>query len=410
MPKRRANGEGSQPYKRDDGRWQSIYTYIGKDGEHKRGSVSAQTKTECAKKLAVQTYNIFHGKFTEPSKMTVADWIMEWYKMFGEPHWKSNGTRMVHLSNIENHIIPALGSEMLQKLDTRHVQGFIDNLLISGKKTVTVHKIMEPLRGALKKAFALEMISKNPFDHIELPTVRQDEVVHLSRPEMMAVLEALPDNTHGRCCELILRTGLRKSEVAGLEWRDIDFEGQYNDGQGIIWVCRTKQYIKPIENGVKADHQILDVKPTKSRKGYRQIPMKPETHSLFQRQLAEQRKEALVAGSHWQGGRPDAPETPVFATRVGTVPDMAHARNALQRACEEAATRIVTLHPLRHSCLTEMAKGGKVGLRTLAEIAGHEKPSFTAEKYLHSDLSAMSDALDVLGENLKKKQPKKRGQ
>jgi integrase len=63
----------------------------------------------------------------------------------------------------------------------------------------------------------------------------------------------------------------------------------------------------------------------------------------------------------------------------------------------------VTLHPLRHSSLTELAKGGKVDLRTLAEIAGHVKPSFTAEKYLHSDLDAMSDALDVLGEKLSKK-------
>ena len=315
--------------------------------------------------------------------------------MFGEPKWKSNGTRMVHLSNIKNHIIPALGGELLQKVDTRHVQYLVDSILRSGLEPVTVRKIMEPLRGALKKAYALEMIAKNPVDHIELPTVRQDEVVHLSRIEMQALLEALPNTTHGRCCELILRTGLRKSEVAGLEWRDIDL-----DGEGIMWVRRTKMYIKPIENGVKADHQILDVKPTKSKKGYRQIPIKPETLALFQRQLVEQRVEAMKAGALWQGGRPGAPETPVFATKVGTVPDMAHARNTLKHACEEAATRIVTLHPLRHSCLTAMAKGGRVDLRTLADIAGHVKPGFTAEKYLHSDLDAMSDAFDVLADKL----------
>jgi integrase len=236
---------------------------------------------------------------------------------------------------------------MLQKLDTRHVQYFLDNLLRSGKKPITVHKIMEPLRGALKKAFALEMIPKNPFDHIELPTARQDEVAHLSRPEMLALLDVLPDTTHGRCCELILRTGLRKSEVTGLEWRDIDYEGLYNGGVGIIWVRRTKQYIKPIENGVRADHQILDVKPTKSRKGYRQIPMKQETRKLFELQLEEQKRQRKTVGRLWQGGEPGSPETPVFATRAGTVPDMVQARNTLQRACEDAATRVVTLHPER---------------------------------------------------------------
>jgi integrase len=252
--------------------------------------------------------------------MPLAEWIMEWYRMFGEPRWKSNGTRTVHLCNIENHIIPAIGNEMLQKLDTRYVQNFLDHLLRSGKKPITVHKIMEPLRGALKKAFALEMIPKNPFDHLELPTVRQDEVAHLSRPEMLALLDALPDTTHGRCCELILRTGLRKSEVAGLEWRDIDYEGQYNGGVGIIWVRRTKQYIKPIENGVRADHQMLDVKPTKSRKGYRQIPMKQETRRLFELQLEEQKRQRKTAGRLWQGGEPGALETPVFATRADNVP------------------------------------------------------------------------------------------
>jgi integrase len=173
-------------------------------------------------------------------------------------------------------------------------------------------------------------------------------------------------------------------------------------------VRRTKQYIKPIENGIRADHQILDVKPTKSRKGYRQIPMKQETRKLFELQLEEQKRQRKTASRLWQGGEPGAPETPVFATRADTVPDMVQARNTLQRACEDAATRVVTLHPLRHSCLTEMAKGGKVDLRTLAELAGHEKPSFTAEKYLHSDLDAMSDALDVLGEKLTQPQPRKR--
>ncbi|MDR0396048.1 MAG: hypothetical protein LBH66_01935 [Oscillospiraceae bacterium] len=145
MPKRRANGEGSEPYKRTDGRWQAIYTYIGQDGQLKRGSVQAQTKAECARKLSEKTHSINTGRFTEPFKMTVGEWLMEWFRTFGEPRWKSNNTRAVHLMSIENHIFPALGSEMLQKLETRRVQGFIDSLLRSGKKPGSIHKICEPL-------------------------------------------------------------------------------------------------------------------------------------------------------------------------------------------------------------------------------------------------------------------------
>ncbi|MDR0396049.1 MAG: site-specific integrase [Oscillospiraceae bacterium] len=240
------------------------------------------------------------------------------------------------------------------------------------------------------------MISKNPFEHVEMPQMRQNEVVHLSQHELLALLDALPDTTHGCCCELILWTGLRKSEVAGLEWQDVDFN------EGVIYVKRTKQYLWSIENGVKADHQALDVRPTKSKKGFRRIPMKPETRKLFERQLAEQKRERLLYAKVWTGGYPGAPNMCVFATHVGTVPDMANARKTLRRACSEAETKLITLHPLRHSCLTAIARGGKVDLRTLAELAGHEKPSFTAEKYMHSDPFAMSDALDVLGERLKK--------
>jgi hypothetical protein len=115
-----------------------------------------------------------------------------------------------------------------------------------------------------------QKVPSNPCDKVVMPSMRQDEVKHLSGEEMAKLVLALPETTAGRASALILMTGLRSAEIAGLRWGDIDFEN------AVLQVRRTAHYQKTISNGVASKHQTLVISPAKTRKGFRELALMPQ--------------------------------------------------------------------------------------------------------------------------------------
>jgi integrase len=389
MAKRRANGEGSVPRQRKDGRWQSEYSYYDKDGNLARGTITAPTQTECVKKLQAALHKINVGTYTQPDKITFETWIMDWYRLYGEPCWKSQRTRVVHLTNIKKHLIPAFGKILLQKIQPPRLQAFFNSLTNEGYSTSTIHKIKEPLNGCMKKAHDLGMIAANPCDKIELPSIRKDEVEHLNHDEMQETLDALPNTTYGRACALILLTGLRKAECAGLQWGDVDFDNN------VIQVRRTACYGKVVHDGLMSDHQELIIQLAKTKKGFREIPLIPQAAQILRDQRNGQMKQYLKAGNFWTCSKAGEKDCWVFTTGIGTVLEMGNALRTLEKTLKTAEIHRVTLHPLRHSALTEINKNG-IDSKTLSEIAGHSKVAFTLQTYCHSDIEAKRKGMKSL--------------
>ncbi|GHU66493.1 site-specific integrase [Clostridia bacterium] len=389
MPKRRANGEGGIPCVRKDGRWQAHYTAYDKTGERILKTVMGRSQTECAKKIQDIVHQINTGVYVAPEKVTFKTWVMDWFKLYGEPRWNSQQTRKTHLQNIEKHLIPAFGRVRLQKLEPPRIQSFFNQLSKDGKKSATVRKIMEPMTGCLKKAAQLNMINSNPCDKVELPPLRQEEVKHLDHDEVEIVLGEFPDSTHGRICEFILHTGLRAAEIAGLQWADVDFKNR------LIHIKRTAHYQKLVENGVKAEHQSLVIAPTKTTNSDRDVPLNDDAVELLKVQLVVQRHENQ--NKRWKGGLPGAKLMWVFASKVGTCIQMDNTVRVLEQMLKGMEVKRVTVHPLRHSCFTEMNYSG-VDPRTISEIAGHKKVSFTLQVYVHSNIETKRGAVQKLQE------------
>jgi site-specific recombinase XerD len=126
-----------------------------------------------------------------------------------------------------------------------------------------------------------------------------------------------------------------------------------------------------VENGIRTKHEILVISPVKTRKGFRKIPLEDDMLALFEEQHQSQQEEYHHAGDLWQGDQPGADDMYVFTTAVGTVIQNRNMRRFLDEVTNECGLPHISIHPLRHSMLTELGHSG-ADPKTVAEIGGHE--------------------------------------
>ena len=180
--------------------------------------------------------------------------------------------------------------------------------------------------------------------------------------------------------ELALRTGLRKGELLGLRWEDLDLAG------GTASIRRTLQHTN--SGGLVA-------LPTKTQSSERRIALPTECLHSLEQHHARQRQEREAAGTHWKASgyvftRPDG--SPIEGATL------TRHFNALLR---RATLRRIRFHDLRHSAATLLLEQG-VELVVIKELLGHAHIGVTASVYAHVRLRLQRDAIDLLSRTLGK--------
>lgn len=389
MPKKRGNNDGSIR-QRKNGSWEARYVagYLP-DGKPDRKSLYAPTQEEAQKKLREVLRQLDRGEYVEPNKMTIGQWLDIWFSTYGLPRWREK-TAAVHRDNIRLHIKPALGNLLLQKIRSDHIQAFINRQVEQGAAPATIRKRIEPLKAALKQAFEDRLIPKNSADTIKLPMPEAPEIDFLSIAEQKALLQHLPDNTAGRALRFILGTGLRASELCGLQWGDIHGDR--------FTVKRSAQYVYSKRANKKEKQKaelVLSIAPTKTKAGRRTIPLTSATKGILADQKAAQRIARLEVGTYWQGEIPGSDECFVFASQAGTVFDRSNLARTLRASLKVAGLRNRGIHALRHTFATNAVRAG-MDMRTLSEILGHTKVAFTMQLYVHSDMDTKLAGLEAI--------------
>jgi len=377
---KRANSEG-HIRQRKDGRWEGQFV-AGRNpnGTLKRRSVYGATQAEVKTRLRDIAKQMEDGLYIEPTSITVGQWLSTWFDTYFLPNHRAS-TATVFLENIRTYLLPAFGSEKLQKLRTEQVQHFVNSH--SDKAPATVRKMHVVLRSALKQAVENELIPRNPADKVKLPKLEQKEIEFLNEQEQRALLEALPDTDNGRALRFILGTGLRVSELCGLRWRDVQPK-HFTVRQVIL---RTKDF-----TGEK--QTTLTATPPKSKAGQRDIPLTKTTQAILDIQRQEYRINRLRAGSAWEDN------DLVFCTPLGTPKDIRNLRRTLATALQKAGLKHRGLHALRHSFATNALRLG-MDARTLSAIIGHTKVAFTLQTYVHPDLESKQKIMDIMDEYLR---------
>ena len=245
--------------KRKDGRYRRKISLRKQTGSKKPKVIYGITPDELDKKYTDYKYNLLHGNIADSGNLTVFGYLDVWFKT----HKKRVST--LTASGYENYIYNHVkkddfGSILLKDLKPMHVETFYINeaekdrskknkkgkiikkvIGFSGKTILQEHRI---LHKALKQAVRNELIIKNPCDYVDAPKIEEYKVKIYNEDKFNILLESIENTEYEMPILLAGMCGLRRSEVFGLRWSDIDFEEEkISINQVAIYDKENKQWI-----------------------------------------------------------------------------------------------------------------------------------------------------------------------
>lgn len=372
---KRANGEGSI-YQRQDGRWTAAYYVPKPTGGESRRYVYGKTSDEVETKLVEIRNQVRSGAPVAPAGLTLARYLDEWMEQIAAPRIRPTTARS-YRDAIRRHLAPKLGRKRLGQLTARDVRHFVAGLNAAGVGSRTAQYAHGVLRAALEDAVREEIIPRNVAKLVRVPRPVKQKREPLSVPEVRILLKSVADHRLYAMFVVLAVLGIRRSEVLGLRWEDVDLE------RGVVEIRR----------GLHRVDGKLTVFPTKTRGSERAVPLPPIVLRTLRVHRTKQNAEREALGARW----PDLGY--VFTTPIGTPIDPRNCTRIVQTACDRAGLPPVRLHDLRHGCVTVLLDLG-VPPRTVMEIVGHTTMEMTMTVYGHVSLDAMRSALDGFGELL----------
>ena len=375
MAKKRKAGDGLIR-QRADGRWEGRYV-VGYDdhGYPKTKAVFGKSKRECAEKLAAlktQLGGIPSDKLRP--EMRFADWLDYWYETHCKPNIRTS-TQSGYEDRIRLHIKPELGKIPLNRLTQNELQQFYARLKKSGRKTRTeyygeglsdrmVRMCHATCRSALQRAVQDGLIRTNPAEGCKLPPKKAREMQVLARDELQRFLIQAKAEGYYELFLLDLATGLRRGELLGLKWSDINFESR---------TLEVKRQIQRV-NGMIQETAL------KTHNVYRKILLPSETVEILKQYKAGQTIESEY----------------VFPSPTGGIMEPDCARKMLKRVLQRAGLDEMRFHDLRHTFATLALQNG-VDVKTLSGILGHYSAGFTLDTYAHVTAQMQEDAAKKVG-------------
>jgi integrase len=252
-------------------------------------------------------------------------------------------------------IIPHLGAAKLQKLKPEHVQAWHRTLLDSGLSPRTIGHAHRLLSKVLNVAVKNGTLTRNVASVHRPPSAEDTELETLTREQAADVLTALEGHTLLPIVSLALASGMRRGELLGLQWGDIDLDS------GTLRV----------ERAIEETGAGLRLKPPKTKRGRRSISLPVESVTMLRAHKVQQMELRLLLG---QG--PIKRDTLVFSNVDGGLLRPRNVSKAWWRLVS------VSFHSLRHTHVSMLIRAG-VDILTISRRLGHSKAATTLDVYGH---------------------------
>jgi len=376
---KRANGEGSVYFRESDKKWVGSITHNGK-----RKVFYGKTKKEAREKMNTALYEQQKGTLPTTSKQTVAQFLDHWLentqKASVRPRTYERYEEVIRL-----HINPAIGRHQLQKLTAQHIEVFYTKKLEQGLSPRTVNTFHNILHKALDKARKLRLVGENVTELVDRPRVEDTEINPLSLEQIKALLVVSQGHSMEMLLTLALATGMRRGELMGLKWQDIDFE------KGTLQVRRI---LSRVPSKLKTEERKGYVEAaTKTKKSRRSIVIVAFALELLKRhkeKQQERQQEAKEKTTRW------VENDFVFRSGVGTP---LHPDNDIfvpfKALLKAANLPNIRFHDLRHSAATLLLSEG-VHPKIVQEILGHSNINITLNVYSHILPGMQQGAMDKI--------------
>lgn len=357
------------------------------DGRHTDGRRRVRyctvrgTKKDAQREMNRILHEIDQGTHVDPAKVTVGDYLKGWLKGLDV----SAKTLERYSEIVTNHLVPALGSHPLSKLKPMHIKTAWSEALESGRKdgkgglkAQTVLHHHRVLSKALRQAVKLEMLGRNPIDAVDAPTPLRPEIKVIDNAELAKLLRTAQTTRLYMPILLAATTGLRRGEVLGLRWKDIDLDGAS---------VTVSQSLEQTKAG-------LQFKGPKTRRSRRRLTLPALTVEALRRHDKAQKEERLKVGLGHNK------EALAFTTIDGDPINPRGFTKEFTRIVKRAKITAITFHGLRHSHITQLLQSN-VHPKIASERAGHASVAITMDIYSHVLPNMQQEAVNLIDASLR---------
>jgi integrase len=370
--RKRLNGEGTISGPRTDGRYVGAFYALTTAGTRKRVYVYGRTRAEAHERLVEAQSKANRGIPVPVQSWKLGPYLDYWLDNIVKPT-RRPATYALYEMMVRLHLKPALGKHPVKRLSVPIVQSFLNGQLQAGQSVRNVQIMRQTLSTALSRAMREELVLRNVARLVELPTWEPGIITPWSSAEAMAFLAASADDPLSGAFILLLLYGMRRGEVLGLRWQDIDFDTK---------MIHIRQQIQRVQGE-------LHIGPVKTRAGNRDLPLLGLAQNALARRKEVQAEDCANLGRTW------ADTGLVFTTGTGRPIEPRNLVRSFARICDHGGIRKISVHAIRHTTAS-LLKELRVPPRDAQVILGHANFSTTQQIYTHVDEAARFEAVTRL--------------
>ncbi|WP_158862013.1 site-specific integrase [Leifsonia sp. AG29] len=330
------------------------------------------TKAEAQKERAAALTEVTSGRWKGHQTTAVGEYLIAWLRDRVDGKRRPS-TAAMYRRYVEQDIIPALGRLRLAELRRAQVDKFIRDLERAGRGATTIRRIHATLSSALSTAETLDLVDYNAAAKVALPTVTKAKITMWEPSLANTFLTAAGGHRLGAMFELEVRTGLRRGELCGLRWSDVDFDNRELHARVQLSQVRGKVAEGPIKTESGQDRTVsLDSEAI---------------GALMVWKLRQDMERDAWGADYVESGR-------VFTYENGEQLRPDHVSRVFASLVAKAELPKIRFHDLRHLHASLLIAAG-VPLAVISKRLGHSTISITSDLYGHLLRDANRDAAEA---------------
>lgn len=383
-------GQGSirqQP----NGRWKATFS-AGQDREGGRARPSRvfDTRKQADVWLTEMRQKRNLGIRQSRERQTLTQFVDWW--LTNEAHLDKRESTVNHYRYaFKKYIEPRLGARFLDTIGAEEVLDLLGHLKAQGLGVQTLKRVRSYLSLFFENALGKRLVGHNPVKQVKVPKVTTADKSHKQDPLSLREVDSLFRSLKGTELEAVVTLavylGLRRGEILGLKWSDIDFE------ESTLSIERTLSEVSALlPDGTLITKVSLN--PPKTRNSRRTLPLPAEVVSLLRSQRSRQGRQRLIAGEVWQD------EDFVFTNGLGSALWPTNVATKFRKHLKQHGLRHIRFHDLRHTAATLMLKSGS-RLEEVSQALGHSSIVITKDVYASYLPTLSNRAVETLASALR---------
>jgi integrase len=348
---------------RKKGKGWEVAVFFGRDENGKQLRIwrTAPTRREAREIEASLQYERSTGSLVPGPRITVGEFLDRWLRDVCQvrvsPKTYANYTSIIRL-----HIMPSIGHVDLGKLTTPVVQAMVTRLhqkeRLAASTVCLVHRVLKTAMGV---AVDWKLVRENPARGVKLPRQENRSRRVLTIEELQRLMSAPMHDWLALSTLIAATTGMRRGEIAGLRWQNVDLAGGH---------LRVKSH------RVRVGTEVIEGRP-KTENSLRGIPIPEILRMALLRHQEEQETLRTLLGGQYLG------EDLVITSATSRPVDPTWMTNEFRKVCRENRIPEVRLHSLRHTYATMLLNEAKLPVSVVSRLLGHARVTTTLSIYAH---------------------------